>query len=264
MTEYKAWDKVRIKEYCSWCEAWEICELHRGYKDWKYTDKLYARWEKRWGCHCQNNRELVESSQPTQPAPKFKVGDRVKIKRWKNWTEKMDWLIWVEATISEIVYYNTERWRRYNLKDFSKEWYTGWIYNEDMFDLVEEDITLPPQPVAPSQSIQQTFNILPNKPMTLLQEMFDRFLKSNKTKIIEAVETAEENLNKQDELKNLLDYFGEVNKRKNTLTTAYDRQDKEWIKLSLKELQTLNVKMNDKLFDQFFAVVKSLNKMLEK
>lgn len=70
----------------------------------------------------------------------FKVWDRVRIKKWTDWNScwEMDWLIWVEATIESIgcrsSYWD---WNLYNLKDFSKEWITGWYYNSTMFELVE-------------------------------------------------------------------------------------------------------------------------------
>lgn len=102
-----------------------------------------------------------------------------------------------------------------------------------------------------------------DKPMTLSQEIFDRFLKSNKTKVIEAVEKAE---SIQNEITPLLKPFNELAvelaTNKKNLERAFDNQDKERIKFYLKELQEINSIFDDKLFDQLKTILKAINKSL--
>lgn len=284
---------------------------------------------------------------------KFKVGDRVRIKKGKNWNYNwhMDWLIWVEATISELWNVSKLYWQEYSLKDFSKEWDTYCHYFEDMFDLVEErdrsktyikiatqeekdfalefyrkkgfeidditpisewdiyirayfdwksvsnfnspwdiDITeevlsqMPKKeeyitwPILPKFHCEQPraieFSITqpsilphkPNKPMTTLaQELFDRFLKSDKTKVIEAVEQAEVIKEEMAELeKPVYDLLERLNYMKTELERAYERQDKAAIKEHLKNLQEINAIFGDKLFEQYKTIMKAINKMLAK
>jgi hypothetical protein len=98
---------------------------------------------------------------------------------------------------------------------------------------------------------------------TLSQEIFDRFLKSNKTKVIEAVERAETII---EEVSPLLKPFNELSLElittKKNLEKAFDEQNKEQIKFYLKELQEINSIYDDKLFDQFKTVLKAINKSL--
>lgn len=103
-----------------------------------------------------------------------------------------------------------------------------------------------------------------DKPMTTLaQEIFDRFLKTNKTKVIETVERANTII---EEVTPLLKPFNELSLElmitKKTLEAAFDDQNKEEIKLYLKELQEINSIYNDKLFDQLKTILKAINKSL--
>ena len=103
---------------------------------------------------------------------------------------------------------------------------------------------------------------------TLAQEIFDRFLKSNKTKVIEAVESAEINMQTICNLVNPLnDLMEMISSSKKNLERAYERQDKNSIKTYLLALQTLNEIMEDKLFEQMVtignAIQKNVNKKLK-
>jgi hypothetical protein len=98
---------------------------------------------------------------------------------------------------------------------------------------------------------------------TLAQEIFDRFLKTNKTKVIEAVERANTII---EEVAPLLKPFNELSLEliitKKKLEAVFDDQNKEEIKLYLKELQEINSIYNDKLFDQLKTILKAINKSL--
>jgi DNA-binding transcriptional regulator YhcF (GntR family) len=111
--------------------------------------------------------------------------------------------------------------------------------------------------------VHNTFYNLNEKIMTLADKIFERFLKSNEKKVIEATERAEAI---QEEISPLLKPFNELSLElaavKNTLEKAFNSQDKENIKFYLKELQKINAIFDDKLFDQLKTVLKAINKSL--
>ena len=97
-----------------------------------------------WDLFLSNFRNKFDNIDITEevlrPKTKFKVWDRVRIKKWsKDWADDMDFLIWVEATISKYLWKNGYG-HEYELKDFSEKWLdTNRHYNEDMFDLVGKE-----------------------------------------------------------------------------------------------------------------------------
>lgn len=121
----------------------------------------------------------------------------------------------------------------------------------------------------PKNIIPQHKNILSskkNKPMsTLSQEIFERFIKSNKTKVIEAVEKAEEIWEEFSKLINPIGiYLESYIDAKENLERAFDEQDKEEIKVYLERIQKFNATFDDKLFDQLRTILKAINKSLSK
>lgn len=79
MSKFKKGDRVRVKRECTGCVPGEVYILH---DEWANGGPLHSgdlvawnedtRKERRGGCSCENNWELITDEQP-----KFKVGDRV-------------------------------------------------------------------------------------------------------------------------------------------------------------------------------------------
>lgn len=111
-----------------------------------------------------------------------------------------------------------------------------------------------------SQDYQDKLLQTNNKQMNKLQEkLFDRFLKSNETKIIETTEKLEEKL----ELLNNIYLFlnsrkDEIKKAKSNLEESFERQDKDYIKTYTKEWNELLKKLDDPLYEQILTIVESL------
>jgi len=198
--------------------------------------------------------------------PKFKTGDLVELTEWWFWKRKWNRFT-IEATnIKWKNIYYKRAWRKSSwipenrLKLVSKD--TGWL---EKYVPIIEDTTQRAYRSTPTVT-NPFYKLKNNKPMTTLQqEIFDRFLKSTKTKVIEATEKAEDNIEK---IKNLLHPFkGQVSQTeliKAGLADWFNTQDKQKIKDNLKELQDLNKFFEDDLVKQLETILKAINKNLSK
>jgi Asp-tRNA(Asn)/Glu-tRNA(Gln) amidotransferase A subunit family amidase len=103
--------------------------------------------------------------------------------------------------------------------------------------------------------------------MTLIDEkLFERFLKSKETKVLDAVEEAEKNIeNYNDSIESINTFFADYHKAKISLEIAYNSKDKSEINRQLKRLHEKEDILKDTLFtEQFFPVIESINKLLRK
>ena len=233
------------------------------------------------GNYYVNCWDIIEEVNP-MPKYIFKIGDRVKI------TFKDCGYFWGKVVEWDVVYWTIVReswgnWFAFNnissLSDKTvKQSTTSHVADFEPCEEAEVDNTQcrPPLPKLTEAMVacweykaEWTFNLLwKNEMTTLAQEIFDRFLKSNKTKVIEAVESAEINMQTICNLVNPLnDLMEMISSSKKNLERAYERQDKNSIKTYLLALQTLNEIMEDKLFEQMVtignAIQKNVNKKLK-
>lgn len=146
--------------------------------------------------------------------------------------------------------------------------FVGWIIDESDA-VVNSDLfnELRDKTLTQLLTQTQTFNLKQPTKMTSLidSKLFDRFLKSTETKVLDAVELAETNANDYEELINRIDSFYNLYTRTTeNLKRAYNNQNKTEIKTYLKELNSMEDTIKDPLFEQFFMVVKSINKVLDK
>jgi len=103
-------------------------------------------------------------------------------------------------------------------------------------------------------------------PMTKLwQKLFDRFIKSKETKILETSENANSKLEDFVGLLNpLLDLIQDLRASLKKLDGSYEIQNKEWITINLNELNKTIKIMEDEKVTQLKIILKSLNKDLSK
>lgn len=293
--EFKVWDTVRIKNYCSWCKKWDICVLSQWSKYWDCVDELFAyngftEW---WWCCCQDNRELIKE-------PVYKVWDRVKIKFLKSvyfngpkgpW-DTVEWNI-VSISPTSIALDNikweshkelsqyTGLWKRAEIvwlveEEIKPQLYTtplyvdeaadydsGWILRE-IADMSLKETLNKAYESKPIVYTQRQYNALLNSksktPMnTLRQNLRDRFFKKEESKIADLVESVEERLVPIQELdKYLRTLFTNVWYKIWEMERAVEDKDKESIKQFKTQLEDYYKELNDALMKQLLMVADKL------